>query len=297
MLFKLDSVQAMITGHREAITFVLARGMIPPSNHYDDLENTYVVFSLSPVGLLHPSLWGFSSSSYPSSPRRSFGERLWGVLVESREASPSVAVGILQLLLSLLAQMKLRQLRLPLLHAQVLHHAQSLVIHLSLGLVLRGISDSLPRNVLVHETLLAIAVMIVASLKIAHVSDSPLAIAQATDGDSLQEIPLLLCVGVRPVPPLMMNTLGNPHHGLLLGNPHHSLLGNPHHGLLLGNPRHGLLLGSPHHGLLLGNPHHGLLLPPFGRWWISFSRPFLSIRLLLPIHRRDHSIICYYGRG
>ena len=177
-----------------------------------------MVFSLSPVRLLHPSLWD-----------------------------------ILQLLLSLLAQMKLRQLRLPLLHAQVLRHAQSLVIHLSLGLVLRGISDSLPRTVLVHETLLAIALMTVASLKIAHISDSPLAIVQATDGDSLQEIPLLLCVGVRPVPPLMMNTLGN--------------------------------------------PHHGLLLPPFGRWWISFSRPFLSIRLLLPIHRRDHSIICYYGRG
>ena len=114
MLFKLDSVQVRITGHREAITFVLARGMIPPSNHYDDLENSYV------------------------------GERLWCVLVESSEASPSVAVGILQLLLSHLAQMKLRQLRLPLLHAQVLRHAQSLVIHLSLGLVLRGISDSLP---------------------------------------------------------------------------------------------------------------------------------------------------------
>ena len=33
--------------------------------------------------------------------------------------------------------MKLIQLRLPLLHAQILRHAQSLVIHLSLGLVLR----------------------------------------------------------------------------------------------------------------------------------------------------------------
>ena len=146
--------------------------------------------------------------------------KLWrtlcGVLVESREASPSVAVGILQLLLSLLAQMKLRQLRLPLLHAQVLRHAQRLVIHLSPGLVLRGFSDSLPRTVLVHETLLAIALMTVASLKIAYVSDSPVAIIQATDGDSLQEIPLLLSVGVRPVPPLMMNTLGNPHHGILL---------------------------------------------------------------------------------
>ena len=125
-------------------------------------------------------------------------------------------MGILQLLLSLLAQMKLRQLLLPLLHAQVLRHAQRLVIHLSLGLVLRGFSDSLPRTVLVHETLLAIALMTVASLKIAHVSDSPVAIIQATDGDSLQEIPLLLSVSVRPVPPLMMNTLGNPHHGILL---------------------------------------------------------------------------------
>ena len=32
------------------------------------LENVYRVFSLSPVRLLHPSLWGFSSFSYPSSP-------------------------------------------------------------------------------------------------------------------------------------------------------------------------------------------------------------------------------------
>ena len=117
------------------------------------------VFSLRPVRLLHP-----------------------------------VAVGILQLLLPLLAQMKLRQLRLPLLHVQVLRHAQRLVIPLSLGLVLRGISDSLPKTVLVQETLLAIALVTVASLKIAHVSDSPLAIVQATGGDSLQGIPLLLSV-------------------------------------------------------------------------------------------------------
>ena len=45
--------------------------------------------------------------------------------------------------------------------------------------------------------------------------------------------------------------------------------------------------------IILGNHHHGLLLPPFGRWWISFSRPFLIIRLLLPIHNRDHSIFYY----
>ena len=36
--------------------------------------------------------------------------------------------------------------------------------------------------------------MTVASMEITHLSDSPLAIVQAADGDSLQEIPLLLCV-------------------------------------------------------------------------------------------------------
>ena len=56
------------------------------------------------------------------------------------------------------------------------------------------------KNVLVHKTLPAIALMTVASLEITHISDSPLAIVahrpwpQTTDGDSLQEIPLLLCV-------------------------------------------------------------------------------------------------------
>ena len=56
------------------------------------------------------------------------------------------------------------------------------------------------KNVLVHETLPAIAFMTVASLEITHIGDSPLAIIanrlwrQTTDGDSLQGIPLLLCV-------------------------------------------------------------------------------------------------------
>ena len=56
------------------------------------------------------------------------------------------------------------------------------------------------KNVLVHETLPAIALMTVASLEITHISESPLAIIanrpwrQTTDGDSLQGIPLLLCV-------------------------------------------------------------------------------------------------------
>ena len=186
--------------------------------------NTYVVFSLSPVRLLLP-----------------------------------IAAGILQLLLSLLAQMKLRQLRLPLLHAQ------RLVIHLSLGLVLRGISDSLPRTVLVHETLLAIALMTVASLKIAHVRDSPLAIVQATDGDSLQEIPLLLSVGIRPVPPLMMTTLRDPHHGILLPLP------------LLLPGKIGTLMIPPS-------------LPPFGRWTSGISGRSVS-GLLVPSLSGGSSVV------
>ena len=75
--------------------------------------------------------------------RMELGEHLCRLLLESREASSFIAVGTLQ---PLLAQMKLLQLRLPLLHAQVLRHSQSFVIQLSLGLVRRGISDSLPRT-------------------------------------------------------------------------------------------------------------------------------------------------------
>ena len=97
-------------------------------------------------------------------------------------------MGILQLLLSLLAQMKLLQLRLPLLHAQVLRHSPQP------GPSSQRNQRFASKNVLVHETLLAIDLMTVGSLEITHISDSPLAIVQATDGDSLQEIPLLLCV-------------------------------------------------------------------------------------------------------
>ena len=168
-----------------------------------------------------------------------------------------VAVGILH--------MTLLQLRLPLLYAQILRHAQRLVIHLSLGLLLTGISDSLHRTVLVHETLQAIVPITVASPKIAHVSDSLLAIVQATNGDSLQGIPLLLSVNVHPVPPLMMPSLRDPHHGLLLPIP------------LLLPGKIGTLMIPPS-------------LPPFGRWWTTFSRLFPSLRLLLPIRRRDPSI-------
>ena len=130
-----------ITGHREAIALSWAMGWIPHLTIMmispdGALENTYVSFSQ--MKLWRTPMW--------CSPWWSFGEHLCGVLLESREASSFVAVGTLQLLLSLLAQMKLLQLRLPVLHAQVLHHSQSFVIQLSMGLVRRGISDSLPRT-------------------------------------------------------------------------------------------------------------------------------------------------------
>ena len=117
-----------------------------------------------------------------------------------------------------------------------------------------GINVSLHKTVLVHETFQAIVPITVASPEIAHVSDSPLAIILATDGDSLQgipplqsvadslqRIPLLLSIGIHPVPLLVMLPLRDPHHGLLL--PIHLLL-----------PRKiGTLMIPPS-------------LPPFGRW-------------------------------
>ena len=168
-------------------------------------------------------------------------------------------------------------------------HAQSFIIHPLLGLLLTGINDSLHRTVLVHDTLQAIVHITVASLKIAHVSDSPLAVILATDGDSLQgvlllsvgdslqgipplpkvgdslqRIPLLLSVGVHPVPPLVMLPLRDPHHGPLL-------------------PIHLPLPGKI--GTLMIPPS----LPPFGRWWTTFSRLFPSLRPFLPIRRRGPS--------
>ena len=143
-----------------------------------------------------------------------------------------VAVGILQ---TSLLQMSLLQLRPPVLHVQILRHAQGFAIHLSLGLPLAGINDSLHKTVLVHETFQAIVPITVASQEIAHVSDSSLVISLATDGDSLQGIPplqsvadslgmipLRLSIGIHHVPLLVMLHLRDPHHGLLL--PIHLLL-------------------------------------------------------------------------
>ena len=139
-------------------------------------------------------------------------DRLSQTLIESREAAASRL-----------------QLRLPVLHVQILRHAQGFVIHLSLGLPYPGINDSLHKTVLVHETSQAIVPVTVESQKIAHVSDSLLAISLATDGDSLQGIPPLqsaagslrmiplhLSIGTHPVPLLVMVHLRDPHHGLLL---------------------------------------------------------------------------------
>ena len=113
---RLDSVHTKITQHRETIDFVLSREMTPPAHYYSDLM--------------------FSTPSMITC----------AVLLLSHVRLPHpAAVGILQ--------MSLLQLRLPLLHAQILRHAQSLVIHLSLGLLLAGISDSLHKTDLIHETL------------------------------------------------------------------------------------------------------------------------------------------------
>ena len=137
-----------------------------------------------------------------------------------------VAVGVRQ---TSLLQVSLLQLRLPVLHVQILRHAQGFAIHLSLDLPHPGINDSLRQTVVVNETSQAIVPVAVESQRITHVSDSSLAISLATDGDSLQGIPPLqsaadslqmiplhLSVGTHPVPHLVMVHLRDPHHGLLL---------------------------------------------------------------------------------
>ena len=86
-----------------------------------------------------------------------------------------------------------------------------------------GINDSLLKIVLVHETSQSIVPVNVEFQKIAHASDSSLAISLATDGDSLQgipplqsvadslqRIPLILSVGTHPVPRLVMVLLRDP---------------------------------------------------------------------------------------
>ena len=243
----LDLVHTKITQHREIIDFTLSRGMSPPAHYYRDLD------------VLHAEY-----------------DHLCRALVESCEASASRRRGDSPDFASPDVASPAAAPRPPL-HVQILHHAQGFAIHLSLGLLLAGINDLLHKTVLVHETLQAIVPITVASPKIAHVSDSPLAIILATDGDSLQGIPLLLSVGdslqripfllrvgVHPVPRLMMPPLREPRHGLLLPVP--------------------LLLSEKIETLMIPPSR-----PPFGRWWTTFSRLFPSLRLLLPIRRRGPS--------
>ena len=250
---RLDLVHTKITQHRETIDFTLSRGMSPPAHYYRDLDGLHAEY-----------------------------DHLCRAL-ESREASASRRRGDSPDVASPAAAP-------PPLHAQILHHAQGFTIHLSLGLLLPGINDSLHKTVLVHETFQAIVHITMASTKIAHISDSPLVIIPATDGDllpgihpllsvgdslqgipplprvgdSLQGIPLLLSVGVHPVPPLVMLPLRDPHHGPLL-------------------PIHLFLPGK------IGNLMIPPSLPPFGRWWTTFSRLFPNLRPLLPIRRRGPS--------
>ena len=148
------------------------------------------------------------------------------LLLNHVSLSYPVAIGVLQ---TSLLQVSLLQLRLPVLHIQILRHAQGFACHLSLALPHLGINDSLLKTVLVHETSQAIVPVNVEFQKIAHASDSSLAISLATDGDShqgipplqsaagsLRMIPLHLSIGTHPVPLLVMVHLRDPHQGLLL---------------------------------------------------------------------------------
>ena len=110
-------------------------------------------------------------------------------------------MGVLQ---SSLLQVSLLQLRLPVLHVQILRHARGFACHLSLGLPHLAINDSHLKIVIVHVTPQAIVPVKAEFQKIAHASDSPLEISLATDGDSLQGIPPLQSDGdlLRGIPPL-----------------------------------------------------------------------------------------------
>ena len=186
-------------------------------------------------------IWTFSTPNMTVLPR---------LLLSHMRLPHPVAVGVRQ---TSLLQVSLLQLRLPVLHVQILRHAQGFAIHLSLVLPHPGINDSLRQTVVIIETSQAIVPVAVESQRIAHVSDSSLAISLATDGDSLQGIPplqsaadllqmipLRLSVGTHPMPRMAMVHLRDPHHGLLL----------PIHLRLLGKIRTLMILPS---------------LPQFGR--------------------------------
>ena len=162
-------------------------------------------------------IWIFSTQTKISLPK---------LLLSHVGLSLPVAVGVLQ---TSLLQVSFLQLRLPVLHVQILRHARGFVCHLSLALPHLAINDSHLRIVVVHVTPLAIVPVKAEFQKIAPANDSPLVTNLATDGDSLQGIPPLqsdgdslqripihLSVGTHPVPRLVMVLLRDPHHGLLL---------------------------------------------------------------------------------
>ena len=205
---ELEQTHTKITQLREIIDFSRARGRAPPDHYYRDLD------------ILHAEY-----------------DQLSLALVESREAFASSRRGRSPVVAS-----PLLQLRLPVLHVQILRHARGFACHLSLALPHLAINDSHPKIVVVHVTPLAIFPVTADFQKIARASDSPLETSLATDGDSLQGIPPLqsdgdslqgipplqsdgdslqrilihLSVGTHPVPRLVMVLLRDPHRGLLL---------------------------------------------------------------------------------
>ena len=198
----MELIHTKITQLREMVDFIRARGRSPPDHYYRDLD------------ILHAEY-----------------DQLSQALVESREAFASSRL-----------QVSLLQLRLPVLHVQILRHARGFACHLSLALPHLAINDSHLKIVIVHVTPQAIVPVKAEFQKIAPASNSPLEISLATDGDSLQGIPHLqsdgdslqgipplqsdgdslqripihLSVGTHPVPRLVMVLLRDPHHGLLL---------------------------------------------------------------------------------
>ena len=193
----LELVHTKITQHREIIDFILARGMSPATHYYRDLD------------LLHAEY-----------------DHLCQTLVESREASasrrrrdsPDVAPpGVAS------PAAAPRPPRPGSLSRTGLRHSPQTGPSSSRDQ--RFASQDHPRP----RAFQSIVPITVEPQKIAHVSDSSLAISLATDGDLLQEIPPLqsvadslrmiplhLSIGIHPVPLLVMLHLRGPHHGLLL---------------------------------------------------------------------------------
>ena len=143
---ELELIHTKITQHREIIDFIRARGMSPANHYYRDLDLLHAEYDQLSQTLLE------SREAFASSRRR---------------GSPDVASPACRLL----------PLRL---HVQILRHARGFACHLSLALPHLGINDSLLKIVLVHETPQAIVPVNVEFQKIAHASDSSLAISLAT---------------------------------------------------------------------------------------------------------------------